>query len=401
VIAIALDADVPRGLVSAGTAPKPPALVAPRPREASFGWISGRAALGTVRLRVYVDGVQQAVRGVAGASAFSFALDLPQREVRIRVAAENAAGERASTIVRNVRGLPREGSPARMGRSLEDRKLARRVRALARDFGGTAAVYVQDLRTGRGAAWNARARFPAASTLKLAIAVEALRRERGKPPAGSEVDRLLQSMLVHSDNEAANRLLVRIGGSTSGGSAAVNALLASLGIRDTHMYGGYEVATAAGRPIPLEVNEQPAFGIGKHTTAWDLARLHRFVHLATKGLGPLPRAAGSFNRTDARYLVWILARVADPGKLDRFLPGSATVTHKAGWLAQARHDAGIVYWRGGSFTVAVLTWNAAGVGPSADILAGRVAKRAFLRFRTLRNAALPSHVDGWALAAYA
>ncbi|HSK15963.1 MAG TPA: serine hydrolase [Gaiellaceae bacterium] len=400
-IPFALHAELPPALVAGSAALRPPAVVAPQPREASFGWVAGRAAFGPVRVRVLVDGVQKGTKGVQGASPFSFSLDLPPRDVRIRVVAEAADGERAAATVTNVRGLPREARPGRMGRSLEDRKLARRVRALARDFRGTAAVYVQDLSTGRGAAWNARAKFPAASTLKLAIAVEALRRERGRPSSGSQLDSLLRAMLVHSDNEAANRLLVRIGGSTSGGSASVNALLRSLGIRESHLYGGYGTTTvaAAGRPIPLRVNEQPSFGVGKHTTAWDLARLHRFVHLATRGLGPLPRTSGSFGRADARYLVWILARVSDPGKLDRFLPRATTVTHKAGWLRQARHDAGIVFWQEGSFVAAVLTWNASGVGTGADVLAGRVARAALVRFRELRAAADGGRTDAWAASA--
>jgi D-alanyl-D-alanine carboxypeptidase len=194
-------------------------------------------------------------------------------------------------------------------------------------------------------------------------------------------------MLVYSDNAAANSLLVWIGGSTSGGAARVNALMRSLGVNDSLMYGGYQtVATAAGRPIPVRVESQPAIGVGKYTTAWDLARLHRYLHMAARGLGPLPRAPGSFGRADARYLLWTLAHVADHGKLDRFLPSSTAALHKAGWIRQARHDAGVVYWRGGAFVVAVMTWNAGGVGSRSDELAGRIARGALERFRTLKRA---------------
>lgn len=382
-IPIALHAEVPPALV-ASAGPRPPAITAPRPREVSFGLVAGRARAGTVRVRVLVNGVTKASQAVDGPADFSFFVDLPSRDHRVAVVAEDAAGGRSASVVRRVYGLPREGRPRAQGRSLEDPALARRVRALARGYPGISAVYVQDLRTGRGAAWNARARFPAASTVKVAIAVDVLRRLGGRPAAGSSLDRLLWRMLVYSDNESANRLLVWLGGSTSAGADRVNALLRSLGIGDTLLYGGYATAVAAG-PIPLRVEEQPAFGIGKYTTAWDLARLHRFVHLAAGGLGPLPRASGSFGRADARYLLWILAHVADRWKLDRFLPGSATVLHKAGWLRQARHDAGLIYWRRGSYVVTVLTWNPGGAGSSADVLAGRVARAALDRFRRLES----------------
>jgi Beta-lactamase enzyme family len=154
------------------------------------------------------------------------------------------------------------------------------------------------------------------------------------------------------------------------------------------------VTTAAARPIPLRVEEQPAFGIGKHTTVWDLARLHRSVHSATVGRGRLPDLPGSFGRRDARFLLWILAHVADEGKIDRFLPDAVPVLHKAGWVSTARHDAGLVYWRGGSYVVAVMTWNGNGAGGSADVLTGRVAASARARFWQLgRDERLPSSRD--------
>ena len=54
-------------------------------------------------------------------------------------------------------------------------------------------------------------------------------------------------MLTYSDNAAANATESYYGGSTSGGSSLVNALMQSLGLVDTEMYGGYELE-ALGRP---------------------------------------------------------------------------------------------------------------------------------------------------------
>src|SRR5688500_20162648 len=94
-----------------------------------------------------------------------------------------------------------------------DPVLARTVRSLVRRYGGTSAVYVQDLRNGRGAAWNARARFPAASTLKLAIAVTVLRALDGKPAHGTRIDRLLDEMLISSEIATATEHEVLMAGS--------------------------------------------------------------------------------------------------------------------------------------------------------------------------------------------
>jgi beta-lactamase class A len=266
-----------------------------------------------------------------------------------------------------------------------DGQLARRIVPLVRAFPGSSAVYVRDLTTGAGAAWNARARFPAASTLKLAIAVEALRTLGGKPSPGSYVDGLLRRAIIYSDNVAANELEVLFGGSTSGGSHRVNSLMRELGLVDSEMYGGYIPGTLARRrPIPRRIDERPYFGVGKSTSAYDLAQLFAYIHLAAESKGRLARRFSGFTAADARYLLYLLAHVTDRGKLDRFLGGRASSLHKAGWITGARHDAGIVYWQGGAFVVAVMT-HGAGVGTASDALAGRVALRAFRQLTLSRR----------------
>ena len=356
----------------------PPAITAPAPREVSFGHVTGSAPQGTQRVIVRIGERVLADRPLRG-TRFALRVDLPPREVNVRVTAVGAGGRRSSAVVRQVVGLARAAAAPAAAPRLEA-SLGRRVGALTRSFGGVSGVYVQDLRSGYGAAWNARARFPAASTLKLAIAVAVLRAETAQPARGSELERLLHRLLVHSENEAANRLLARIGGSWR-----VDETMRALDLRDSLMYGGYEVEElrrpAARRPIPLRVEEQPSFGVGKYTTAWDLARLARAVHLAANGRGPLP--ALGVTASEARHLLWLLAHVGDRGKLGRYLDGSTSLLHKAGWLDTARHDNGVVVWRGGIFVVAVLTWNRSGVGSAADILAGRVARTALDVFREL------------------
>jgi beta-lactamase class A len=279
-----------------------------------------------------------------------------------------------------VVGLPLRARPAAaLGRL--DGDLQAKVVPLARGFAGTSAVFVKDVGSGAGAAWNARARFPAASTLKLAIAVEVLRLLHGKPIAGSWVDGLLRRMLLESSNEAANALEVWLGGSTPGGGARVDELMRLLGLVDSEMYGGYLRETQSRRPIPGRVESAPSFGRGKYTSALDLARLLVDVHLAADGKGVLAaRCRGEFTPSDARYLLYLLSHVPDRGKLGRYLGTRPVVLmHKAGWISTARHDAGLVYYPGGVFVAAVMTWS--GGDEDADVLAGRVAVTALSRFR--------------------
>jgi beta-lactamase class A len=330
---------------------------------------------------VAVDGRAQAKRDlVGGRTTFDFHVALPQRDVRLTVTAVVDEKRRASTTVAPVFGAPRAANPRAPPRGYDDARLGRTIQALARAFPGICGVFVQDLRTGARSAWNARAEFPAASTLKVAIAVEVLRVLRGKPAPGTRVDQLLRKMLIPSDDKAANELLVWLGGSTSGGSARVNAMVRALGLYNTDMYGGYEVQSVG-----------PSF-VGKRTTAWDFARLLSYLHLAAEGKGRLAqRFRGSFVPADARFLLYLLAH-ASPNWLDRNLPrGQVAVLHKPGWITRARHDGGLVYSQYGAFVVVVMTWNGAGVGVASDLIAGRVARAAFVRFsrRSRRSAGSP------------
>jgi len=212
----------------------------------------------------------------------------------------------------------------------------------------------------------------------LVLGVASASAQDGAPPPGSWVDGRLHAMLWQSDNAAANELEAWLGG-----SHRVDALLQALGLHDTIMYGGYETngLRALQGPIPIRVESQPSFGLGKYTTAWDLARLWRDTWQAAGGRGPIARAyRGAITRAEARYLLRLLALVGDRGKLDRFLGRGDVILHKAGWLSTGRHDAGLVLWPGGAVLATVLTWNPYGVGGSSDVLAGRVAEAARLRF---------------------
>ncbi len=358
----------------ATTPPAPPVVITPRPYEVSFGRIVGKVSPGTEMVIISVDGRVVGRRNL-GRNRFNFSLQLPSRDVRLTIRAVDGQARGASTSVEPVFGLPSQAEPrGPPRRNAEDPGLARTLRSLARSFSGSCGIYVQDLRSGIGAAWNAGAHFPAASTVKVAIAIEVVRVLGDKPRPGSRLDRLLRKAIVPSDDKAANDLLTWLGGSTSSGAARVNALFRALGMSQTDMYGGYIVQQ--GR-IPIRTSDRPTF-IGKRTTAADLATLMRSLNLAAVGRGRLSRQ--SFHPSQARFLLYLLAHT-QVSRVDRFLPGSTTVLQKAGWTRKVLHDAGLVYWSGGSFVAVVLTWNGRRIGESSDVLAGRVGRAAYERFR--------------------
>ena len=167
-------------------------------------------------------------------------------------------------------------------------------------------------------------------------------------------------------------------GSTSAGSDRVNATMRALGLNDSLMYGGYETSAPARRPRPRR--SRSGSRASPHSASASTrpppisARLARAVYLAADGKGPLLRLGVS--ASEARYLLWLLAQVTDRGKLDRFFGPGLVVMHKAGWLANARHDNGIIAFEGGVFVASVMTWRTA----AADELAGQVALSSFARF---------------------
>jgi Beta-lactamase enzyme family len=359
----------------------PPAIEQPAPRQVSYGLVTGRAAPGTRWIVVSANGKALVAKQLRG-RRFSVRVDLPLGEVRVRVTTAAASGKRSSTLVRDVFGLPRAAAP-RMVSSRNDPALARSLRALVRNYSATAAFYAQSLTTGAGAAWNAKARFPAASTIKLAIAAAVLGRHSGIPPPRSRIGRLLRELITVSDDQAANDLLVWLAGSTSAGGRRVTALMRSLGLMDTLMYGGYLVRTVSAA-IPVRVERQPAFGVGKYTSAWDMSALWRALWLASADRGPLRRALPGLTAAESRYLLWLAAHAVDAPKIGRIERGRPVeVLHKAGWISTARHDTGLVFWKGGVFVVSVMTWQPAGAGSSSDRLAARVAARTYGRFRAV------------------
>ena len=170
-------------------------------------------------------------------------------------------------------------------------------------------------------------------------------------------------MLVSSDNDAANALEVWLAGSTSAGSAASTRRCGRSG-SDSTMYGGYETAPPgrATAPIPIRVESQPAFGVGKYTTAADLARLLASSISPPPGRGRCCGTGGPAPRPD----------ISSGCSRWSATPASSTASSRPARAAEggladaARHDNGIVAYEGGVFVATVMTWHAA----AADVARG-------------------------------
>jgi hypothetical protein len=197
-------------------------------------------------------------------------------------------------------------------------------------------------------------------------------------------------MVLDSDNASANTVEVQMGGSTSGGSAMVNAFCRRLGCRDTDMFGGYTpgpglvryvrsvAAPRAARTIPPVRTEQspsiPTYG--KHTTAHDLGNLASALVQAAGGKGKA-RAAG-ISRHEARVAIWLLIHARYPGLVRPNVRD--TVGHKAGWLGNVQHDTALVFTSHGTVVTVIMTQGGVSLGSSGKYGA-RVLKLALARVR--------------------
>ena len=101
----------------------PPAIVAPAPREVSFGLVSGRAPLGTRKIIVHVGRYVVAEESLRGRS---FSVRVPMRAglTKVRVTAVDGRNRRSAREVDQVYGLPADSEPTERAPRLGGRKTA-------------------------------------------------------------------------------------------------------------------------------------------------------------------------------------------------------------------------------------------------------------------------------------
>jgi beta-lactamase family protein len=356
-------------------------LSAPLSYEANPGIVQGVAPPGTTRLRVLADGRSvRVLRLTSGRRAFLVGpIGLPPRDLTLTVEALAGGRVLSSAKVEHVFGLPAAAAKVAPPRSI-DGAVQHRVAGLRARTGVASAAWIRDLATGRTAAYNAAAHFPAASTVKLGILLGVLARDDADPLRSSAWS-LERALVLSSSNIAANRLLPR-----AGGAAVVDTLIRALGATATFTCCGYLLEpgesarwTERMRRLPLPpatVVDQPSFPCCKYTTAHDLGTLLVSLMLASTGHGPARRLG--ITAREARVALWLLLHAGYPGLVQ---PASAfPVGHKAGWLPNMQHDAALVFKPSGTLVAVFMTYSAAGVSYArVQAAAGDVVRLALRR----------------------
>ena len=358
-----------------------PTLEEPRPYAASFGEIVARAPAGADVATLFANGGAAGPLALAGGVArgrltgTAGRYDLEVRFTRQGSQIGVARSGQVWLLPQAAGGVPRA--------AVIDGALQSQLRAAANRFGAPSGIWVHDLATGRAASWNAGAVFPAASTVKLAVMVEALRR-MGPAPDQSASFHDVQGIGAWSSNLAANRLLGRIGG-----SAGAQAALRRMGATSSTYTGRYIPATE--RP-PISVQDPPPRVSRRVTTAADLGALMLGIHEAAVG----DRAALSrtgMTRRQARLALGLLLSSEQQGDnrgiLRDALGPSVPAAQKQGWISSARHSAAIVYTERGPLIVVVLTYRPGLSRTAAADLGGEVVRLSAAATSSTRERARP------------
>jgi len=229
-------------------------------------------------------------------------------------------------------------------------------------FDGWVGLYVADLADGRYAGWNADARLPAASTVKLGVLAEGIRRFGFG--ARSPIDYDLRQLGSWSSNLAANRVYELVGG-----QAPVEGALRRLGMWSSSYPGPYRVGTSKGDVVK---EPPPPLTTSRVTTARDLGRALFRLEAAAARQQWAVRASG-LTPAGARAALGYLALCGRSTSL-LALPPDASAAEKDGWTHNTRGSAAVVFSPRGARIVVVLAY-----GPGLTLAEARALGAAVSR----------------------
>ena len=350
-------------------------LARPLSGEAFFGRVTAHGPARATTATLYVDGkASQSGRPVNNTVRFLAQQPPGLYDLKVCFGAAHAKGSCSSS--NGVWLLPTAAQMA-APEAQRSSRLSAQLSSLGRQFSGYSAYWVHDLRTGQTAGWNSDARFPAASTIKLAVFAAALKRW-GPRPERSPIAHDLKALSGWSSNLATNRLLLKLGGSQTGGARIAQAYLGQIGARRSVFTGGYIVGTK--RVTPRQsgdvIEEPPLYGTGHITTAHDLARILYLLHATAIGR-PLAIRRSGLTVHEARVGIAMLLSsqpVGDNIGLFRSAAGRRLpMAQKNGWLLDARHTAAILYEPDGPKIAVLMTYR-----PSITLASAKALGKRFL-----------------------
>jgi beta-lactamase class A len=351
----------------------PAPLVEPLDGEAFFGLVRARAPAGARRMDVVWKSRVVVRRSVESGLVTARLRRVKSGPGSLAVRFSTADGRLVGEQRADRTWLLPASARVRPARVRKDRALRGRLAEAASGFSGYAGIWVHDLTSGRTAAWNENARFPAASTVKLGVLAAALDRY-GPRAERSPLVYDMQTIASWSSNLAANRLLKLVGrGDSTVGRSIVEERLRHMGATRSTYPGEYRVGTSRSRTAQRE----PPFVSSRTTTARDLGRVLTSLHASATG-NARAREQAQLSRHEARVgiamLLRSLPRADNVGLFRPALPAGMPAAQKHAWISSARHSAAVVYTARGPLVVVVLTYRESLTLSAAQQLARRVLR---------------------------
>jgi beta-lactamase class A len=332
-------------------------LALPGPGEAFFGIVTGNAPAGVAKVLVDIDG-HRVGSATVQRGTFSTAVKAASGPAIVEALFVDVKGNKVGAVIsRKTFLLPRSAANSSAPTRI-DRTLSTQLAAIGLGFNGYAAIHLERFAAGTVAGWNDDAKFPAASTVKLAVMIEAAHRFGLQPSSPVLYD--VEQAAGWSSNLAANRLLKLIGGGgVSKGVVVAESRLHTLGATSSTYPGEYRVGTSA-RGAP----RQPPLTTQRVTTARDLSTVLRAIHLAAIGTRSGIEATG-LSPAAARVMLRSLLQsqpVGDNiGLIRPFLPPNTPAAQKNGWISDSRATAAIIYLTDGPAIVVVMGFRSGGL----------------------------------------
>ncbi|HVS86134.1 MAG TPA: serine hydrolase [Gaiellaceae bacterium] len=255
----------------------------------------------------------------------------------------------------------------------EDPALAAALARIGSAYPGQAGIFVEDLRTGTFAGWNEDAQLPAASTVKIGLVAEGIRRFGFG--AASPIDRDLREIGEFSSNVAANDVFARVGG-----REPTEAALRRLGMFSSTFPEPYQLSPAEQPKKPKAKKARKTSAVGGHTrvtTARDLARALFRLQSAAAG-ERWATADTELAPAQARAALGYLSLAVPENSLLSF-PAGWTHAEKDGWLDDLRATAAIAFHGGDARIVVVVAYRPGVTLAEARALGAQVSRAAFRR----------------------
>ncbi|MFP5235093.1 MAG: serine hydrolase [Acidobacteriota bacterium] len=257
----------------------------------------------------------------------------------------------------------------------EDTQLDRTLQSIAAQHRGGLAVFAENLKTGETASYQPDLPVQTASTIKMAVLLDAAEQvraghakwdeklvleKRNQVPGSGVLAQLdtplaltlkdvLTLMVIVSDNTATNMAIDRLG------LAHIDQTIRDAGLKQTWLYK--KVFMPASGPMPAD---QPKFGLGKTTPREMASIMARFARcdLALGKDHPRP-GDGQI----CGVILHMLREQQDRDGLPRYIENLDTGDHgsaianKTGALDQVRNDVALIASKAGPIVIAAFTFN--------------------------------------------